>query len=115
MEGTITLDDKPLPDIRVQFQPQATGDESPLVGSYGLTDAQGKFTLKLSDSNLEGALIGKHVVTLSDKKSEDPQDSDAGVAKVPKSRIPAKHLKEQLTYEVKSGTKNDAVFPLTSK
>lgn len=115
VEGTITLDDKPLADIRVLFQPENKSAETAAMGSYGLTNAQGKYSLKLSDSNAPGAAIGRHTVTLADKLAEDAQDSDAGFSKGPKSRIPVKYLKTPLTFEVKPGATNDGSFQLTSK
>lgn len=116
VDGEVTLDGKPLPDIHVVFQPDNTDTETKGVGSYGLTDNEGKFTLKLSDSERNGALVGEHTVTLSDKRTEDPEDSDAGkTANVPRSRIPRKYREQPPTFEVKSGTVNQAKIELTSK
>ncbi|MCA9131262.1 MAG: hypothetical protein KDB22_29460 [Planctomycetales bacterium] len=115
VEGVVTLDGKPLADIRVLFQPANTDAETAGMGSFALTDAEGKFTLKLSDSQENGAVVGKHTVVLSDKLSEDPEDSDAGAARVPKSRIPARYAKQPLSFEVKAGEKNQADLALTSK
>lgn len=116
VEGVVTLDGKALQDIRVLFQPENSSVESGVVGSFGLTDAGGKFVLKLSDSQREGALVGNHVVTLADKLSEDPKDSDAGsFGKTPKSRIPTKYTSQPPKFEVKSGIANQAKFDLSSK
>lgn len=116
VEGIVTLDGKPLADIRVLFQPENKSSESAGIGSFGLTDAEGKFTLKLSDSQSEGAVVGNHTVTLADKLSEDPKDSDAGgTGTTPKSRIPLKYAKDPPKFEVKSGTTNQAKIELTSK
>ena len=116
VEGVVTLDGKPLSEIRVLFQPDNKSAESAGMGSFGLTDSNGKFVLKLSDSQNEGAVVGNHTVTLADKLSEDVKDSDAGgFGKTPKSRIPSKSTTEPLKFEVKSGTVNQAKFELTSK
>ncbi len=115
VSGVITLDGKPLPDIRVTFQPDNKSEEMQGMGSYGLTDANGNFELKLSDSQAPGAVVGGHTVILADKKAEDPGDSDAGAAPKVKSRIPAKLIKAPLHYEVQPGKANDARFELTSK
>ena len=83
---------------------------------FGLTDAEGKFILKLSDSQTEGAVVGNHTVTLADKLSEDPQGSDAGgIGTTPRSRIPMKYVRNPPKFEVKSGTANEAKIELTSK
>ena len=116
VEGVVTLDGKPLSEIRVLFQPDNKIAESAGMGSFALTDSSGKFVLKLSDSQNEGAVVGNHTVTLADKLSEDIKDSDAGgFGKTPKSRIPAKSTTELQKFEVKSGILNQVKFELTSK
>ena len=116
VEGVVTLDGKPLSDIRILFQPDNKSEESAGMGSFALTDSSGKFVLKLSDSQNEGAVVGGHTVTLADKLSEDPKDSDAGgFGTTPKSRIPAKYSSEPKKFEVKSGAVNSANFELSSK
>ena len=116
VEGVVTLDGKPLPEIRVLFQPDNKNRDVGVTGSFGLTDAAGKFVLKLSDSQNAGAVVDFHSVTLSDKLSEDPKDSDAGgFGKTTKSRIPIKYTNEPPKFEVKSGKVNQANFELKSK
>ena len=116
VEGVVTLDGKPLSEIRVLFQPDNKSGESAGFGSFALTDSSGKFVLKLSDSQNEGAVVGSHTVTLADKLSEDPKDSDAGgFGTTPKSRIPVKYSSESKKFEVKSGAVNKANFELSSK
>jgi hypothetical protein len=116
VEGVVTLDGKPLADIRVLFQPDNKSGDAGVTGSFGLTDAAGKFVLKLSDSQNEGAIVDFHTVTLSDKLSEDPKDSDAGgLGKTTKSRIPIKYTNEPPKFEVKAGKVNQANFELKSK
>ena len=116
VEGVVTLDGKPLQDIRVLFQPDNKSGEAGVTGSFGLTDAAGKFVLKLSDSQNEGAVVDFHKVTLADKLSEDPKDSDAGgFGKTTKSRIPVQYTTEPPKFEVKSGKVNQANFELKSK
>ena len=114
--GVVTLDGKPLPDIRVLFQPQNQDPELAGTGSYGLTDNDGKFVLKLSDSDRDGAVVGMHTVILSDKLTEGPEESDAGdIGKGPRSRIPYKYNASPPTYEVKRGEENQAKIELTSR
>ncbi len=115
VEGTVTLDGKPLPNIRVLFQAPNKGGEGVALGAYGLTDESGKFTLKTSDGTAKGAAVGPNVVTLADKLSEDANDSDGGKVVVPKSRIPSKYLRKEFQFEVQPGSKNLADFELTTK
>ncbi len=113
--GTVTLDGQPLQDIRVTFQPDNKSEDMQGMGSYGLTDAEGKFELKMSDSGSSGAVVGGHTVILADKRAEDPNDSDAGAAPKVKSRIPAKLAASPLHFDVEAGKANNANFELKSK
>lgn len=61
VEGTVTLDGKPLDKILVEFFPTTNGPRS-----FGETDAQGKFTLMTDDGKTVGAVVGNHKVTLKD-------------------------------------------------
>ena len=114
VEGVVTLDDKPLADIRINFQPENRSDDG-AIGSFGLTDASGKFALQTSDTKALGAAVGRHRIILADKLTEDAEDSDAGFRKGPKSRIPARYAKEELHFEVKPGVTNQADLKLLSK
>ena len=58
VEGTVSLDGKPLPNAKVEFQPTSG---SP---SYGETDAAGFYSLMFSPGN-EGAIPGQHIVRIS--------------------------------------------------
>jgi hypothetical protein len=65
--GVVKIDGKPAGNIAVQFIPQgATGPSS-----YGTTDEQGRFTLRTTDG-ADGAMVGKHKVTLVDMDEERP-------------------------------------------
>ena len=58
--GTITYDGKPVPKLRVGFSPEPVGGNHS-VGPYskGVTDDQGRFTLKTRYDD-KGAIAGKH-------------------------------------------------------
>jgi hypothetical protein len=60
--GTATYNGKPIPKLSVVFSPQPIG-ENHAVGPFstGVTDAEGKFTLKTRHGK-DGALVGKHTV-----------------------------------------------------
>lgn len=90
VSGTVTMDGKPLEKISVTFHPETGRSAS------GVTDAEGKFRLTTYDTN-DGAVIGKHKVSLSqmldDIPDEIPEDydyvQDGEVANV---SIPEKYL-----------------------
>jgi len=64
VSGTVTVDGKPLENVAVSFVPD-TSQATPGPGSSGVTDAQGRFTLKtVAGDRDRGALVGKHRVRL---------------------------------------------------
>lgn len=67
VSGRVTLNGKPLQDASVSFQPlNKNVTERPAAsGSFGRTDADGKFALRLIEPDQPGALVGKHKVTIS--------------------------------------------------
>lgn len=60
VQGTVTLDGKPLDNILVEFWPE-NGPKS-----FAETDSQGRFALKTEDGVKDGAAVGSHTVTLKD-------------------------------------------------
>lgn len=63
VSGTVTIDGKPTADVVVIFSP-VSNDTTSIVGPFssGVTDEQGKFTLKSKRGHL-GAVIGSHTVS----------------------------------------------------
>lgn len=93
VEGTVTLDDKPLEGALVMFYPKAGGRPA-----AGRTDASGHYELQYSQGR-SGALPGEHDVTISTVRDGDP---DAGVDSAPE-RLPAKYnVKSELTATVET-------------
>ena len=67
VSGTVTVKGKPQPNLIVSFLPTAQGDQ-PAVASSGLTDDQGRFTLKTTgEEGVEGAVIGQHQVRIRNR------------------------------------------------
>jgi len=111
VSGVVTLDGKPIEGAAVSFTP-ASGDGGGLGGSYGKTDAQGKFSLRTVIGDKPGAAAGKHKVTISLSQGADPNNPEAAQ----KELIPAKYnTKSELTFDVPSGGTNKANFDLQSK
>ena len=121
--GKVTLNGQPVEDIYVYFQPVSdsssggpgTKAREPGAGSYGLTDAEGNFTLRFSDTEEEGAIVGTHTVRLVDKRAEGAEDADAGVIEAPPSRIPVEFTRRDLTFEVKADGENQANFEVAGQ
>lgn len=108
VKGTVTLDGQPLAGAEVIFRP---ADGRP---SLGVTDAEGKYELRY-DTDLLGALPGKHKVSISTGgEAAETGSEDAGGKKV--ERLPAQYNK-QTTLEVDvDRSKRDPIdFKLESK
>src|SRR5206468_11403323 len=85
VSGVVTLDGKPLANAHVVFQPEATSGKTNVgTGSYGVTDSNGAYTLRVADSDRAGAVVGKHRVEINLKVESDDRD--------PRTRPPAKVL-----------------------
>jgi hypothetical protein len=70
VEGTATLDGKPLADVVVEFIPDADPKvQAPI--SHGTTDEKGHFVLSCVNSK-SGAVVGKHNVIIRVGRSESP-------------------------------------------
>jgi hypothetical protein len=113
VSGKISAGGQPLPGIRVLFQPmEKEGDPNaePGDGSYGLTGSDGRYTLRFSDDDQEGAVVGLHRVILSDQQAET--EEDAGPTPQKRSRIPASFSDGTLTFEVKPGGTDAADFEI---
>ncbi len=107
VSGVVTLDGKPVEGASVSFTP-ASGDG--LGGSYGKTDAQGRYTLRTVATDKPGAAAGTHKVTISLSKS-DAKSPDGAVTDL----IPAKYnSKSDLTFDVPATGTDKADFPLSN-
>jgi hypothetical protein len=110
VSGRVTLDGKALADATVSFQPSDAGAAGP--GSSGKTDSNGQFTLQVVGKNSNGALVGKHRVTISAKGNTEADDSGKKVS----DRAPAWYnTQTTLTFDVPSGGTDKANFELTSR
>jgi len=115
VSGRVTLDGKPVAGVHVSFQPVATeGNKNPGGGSYAITDADGRFTLRLVEGGGAGAAVGKHRVEITTRIEVD-NATDSVKAPNPKTVIPAKYNRSSnLTFEVPPGGTDKADFALTS-
>ena len=66
VKGRVTCDGTPVAEVTVTFNPlpRSEGDREPGKPATGFTDADGVFILS-TFKNYDGALIGKHKVTLT--------------------------------------------------
>lgn len=98
VEGTITLDGKPVRRASVVFTPIGGSIGGP---SYGVTDDKGHFVLNYSQS-VSGAVVGSHRVTISTKGWVDL--TPAGDEVRSKEIVPAQYnVSSDLSAEVAPG------------
>jgi hypothetical protein len=118
VSGKVTLNGQPLANAYVSFQPIAKeGSVEAGPGSSATTDAQGRFTLKLTTGE-NGAVVGKHRVIISQVVSKnDPADDARPTRGGPPQmeKLPARYNSESKeTFDVPSGGTDKADFELKS-
>jgi hypothetical protein len=120
VSGRVTLDGQPLAGAAVLFQPVAPeGNINPGPGSYGVTDADGRYTLTLVGREIKGAVVGKHKVRVAahDDTPQDPSDDRPNRPRKPMAKVPGKYnqIEALLEYNVPGDGTDGANFALTSK
>src|SRR5437762_6131661 len=118
VSGRVTFNGKALANCEVMFQPVHTASNyNPGPGSYGITDADGRFTLKLIGKETPGAVVGKHKVRFSMRGDPgDPSDDRPRVAKA-SVQLPAKYndIEGKMEYDVPAEGAPNAEFTLSSQ
>ncbi|MFP6677192.1 MAG: Ig-like domain-containing protein [Pirellulaceae bacterium] len=111
VSGVITLDGKPLANASVTFSPETVDGLS--AASNGKTDANGAYSLTVTTTRDEGALIGKHTVTIA-LIMEESEDEDADVEDESSYEDEVELPLHDFSFEVKSGKNDGANFDLKS-
>ena len=97
--GTVTMDGKPLGEVRVLFVPEPD-DEGEGIYSDCYTGEDGKYDLIYSsDSEVRGATVGPHTVAVEDAQAEESRGSMA--IRVPDRFSSA--VRSPLKFDVKTG------------
>jgi hypothetical protein len=120
VSGRVTLDGKPVEKAAVMFQPVATkGNINPGPGSFGITDAEGRYTLELVGLKRRGAAVGHHQVRIINYSEAGDTTDDSPNKKVPRPTVPIpawyNKIEPLLEYDVRKGSNTDADFALSSK
>jgi hypothetical protein len=112
VSGRITLNGQPLANAAIVFQPVAAGsDINPGPGSGAFTDADGRYSLKLTGKDTSGAVVGKHKVRITLVPTGDPNDDRPKSVK----QLPAKYnAKTELERDVPPGGADAMDFTLTA-
>jgi hypothetical protein len=115
VSGRVTLNGQPLAKAHVHFAPVGTRDHNPGPTSQGLTDAQGRFSLRLDNPPQPGAVVGRSrvFITAGGAATAGPQPDGGG--KRTRERLPARYHRETvLEFEVPAGGTEKADFALTA-
>lgn len=124
VSGRVLVDGKPVANLMVTFQPIGTTGSDPGPGSAGITDVNGRYTLKVSSQQFEGdgAVPGKHKVRIGSVQAgegvpTDPEIGSPDGAPLPgKELIPTKYNQDTvLTVDVPSEGTDKADFELFIK
>jgi hypothetical protein len=100
-EGVVKINGKEAGNIAIQFQPDGLkGGLGPT--SFASTDAEGKFRLRTSDGR-DGAVVGTHLVILTDELEDRPAQGSRGAPKPPRVAAKFSLPTSPLRLEVKEG------------
>lgn len=115
VSGTVLLDDQPLADGVINFQPMVAGGEGPVgPGSSSRIDDQGRFSMATVQGG-KGAVVGKHRVKIYSYSPESPavSDRDEGSRR---ERVPERYnYQSDLTFDVPAGGTDRADFSIESR
>jgi hypothetical protein len=114
VSGRVTLNGQPLAGAGVVFQPVAASGSQPGPGSTGVTDKDGRYTLRLTGKESKGAVVGKHTVRITMMPESDSAEDRPKSAKRPKPLPQRYNLKTTLEFDVPAGGTDAADFPLTA-
>jgi len=114
VSGRVTLDQVPLADARVGFEPIRQGDQlNAGPGSYGTTDTEGRYRL-VSLDGAEGAVVGRHRVWIRTYRAVEGPDGSI-VTKTPERVPPRYNSQTELTFTVQPEGTDGADFDLRTK
>jgi hypothetical protein len=110
VSGRITLNGKPLARASVTFAPiAARGEKEPGPSSAAITDADGRYSLKLIGQSGSGAMVGKHKVMVA--LQEEVNTADDNPVKL--KQLPLKYNGQTtLEFDVPAGGTSKADFEL---
>jgi hypothetical protein len=116
--GVVTLDGKPIEGVSILLIPKE-GTSSGRI-SYGLTDAEGRFELRVSPDQ-SGAIIGTHWVQLEKLTQQDGSPIPAGTSPeevAAMNQLPQAYAdagSTPISAEIPESGTSDLVFDLSSR
>jgi len=115
VSGKVTLDEKPMANVHVSFQPISEGKDNPNPGpgSFAVTDSEGRYELRIVDPDRPGAVVGRHRVRLAVNQPDVGAGSDLIVPV--KKVLPASAGDGSIKFAVPPEGTDKADFPLKSR
>ena len=110
VEGTITLDGRPLAGATIGME--LVGGEKDFRLFSGATDASGRYVIKPFESNREGALAGKYHVMITSVKAP-PGANEMTV--LPRDPIPQEYQNGSKTLTVPEAGTTNADFAIKTR
>jgi hypothetical protein len=116
VSGVVKLNGKPVANVEVIFQPTSGESVSaPGPAAFGVTGADGRYTLKVMGEDKTGATIGKNVVRFSGRASAADFSEDGTKRGKPAVSIPARYGGDaKIEFDVPPKGTKSADFELTS-
>jgi hypothetical protein len=111
VSGTVSMNQKPLPDAAITFQPIGGG-----MASVGVTDKDGRYTLEYLTGERSGAVVATHRVIIRTHRRSNTEDTSRDTSD-PSARdpIPRRYNDaSELTMVVPSEGTESADFDLKS-
>lgn len=116
VSGTLTLDGKPLEGFQVFFQPIHGETSQTMLTASGLTDAQGRFTLKtVEEKPRKGVSVGEYRVFIGWVDPDSMSLGDSEPQRQPPVKIPVNIQTEGVLFTVPPNGIQTADFHLTNK
>src|SRR4051794_38233274 len=122
--GVVLLDGSPLANVKIMTQPIAKNSPNPGPGSFGRTNAEGRFELELVKPAIRGAIIGEHrvmILPVGAARKKAPSKivngievaSDEPVVDIAAEKWPANFTDGSLRIQVPSGGTKELRVVLT--
>ena len=117
VSGRITFDGEPMPNVNILTQPvsNTAQNNAPGPGSYGHTDADGRFSLELQNEPTPGAVPGKCLITIVEKPFSQDPSSDVVTREDRRTRIPFEYSSNMVTFDIPAEGTDAMNFDLKSE
>jgi hypothetical protein len=117
VSGVVTLNGKPIADVAVTFEPIVPEGQSIAgLSAFGVTGADGRYSLKLYGTETRGATVGKNRVKFTGFTAPTDMSEEAlNKAARSKVNIPIRYWGDsKIECDVPAGGTDKADFQLTS-